>query len=117
MNLDPTPRLERDLPAMFDELAAPRTPDYLEAAIERASSRSQRPAWTFPERWLPMDIVTRPVDPRSPMRAIGILALIGVLIAAGLAAAYIGSSIALALGAVPPYARSVIASRTAFFSA
>ena len=91
MNLDPTPRLERDLPAMFDELAAPRTPDYLEAAIERASSRSQRPAWTFPERWLPMDIVTRPVDPRSPMRAIGILALIGVLIAAGLAAAYIGS--------------------------
>ena len=91
MNLDPTPRLERDLSAMFDELAAARTPDYLEAAIERASSRSQRPAWTFPERWLPMDIATRPVRTPGFPRAIGILALIGILIAAGLAAAYIGS--------------------------
>ena len=91
MNLDPTPRLERDLPAMFDELAAARTPDYLETAIERASSHSQRPAWTFPERWLPMDIATRPVRTPGFPRAIGILALIGILIAAGLAAAYIGS--------------------------
>ena len=37
-------RFDRVLPGLFDELAAARTPDYLEAAIERASSRPQRPA-------------------------------------------------------------------------
>ena len=53
------PRFDRVLPGLFDELADARTPDYLEAAIERASSRPQRPAWTFPGRWLPMEITTR----------------------------------------------------------
>ena len=54
-----------------------RTPDYLEAAIERASSRPQRPAWTFAGRWLPMDLVTTRVpSTRAPMRALGVLLLI-----------------------------------------
>jgi Tol biopolymer transport system component len=92
MSLDPMRRLDRVLPGLFDELAGARTPDYLEAAIERASSRSQRPRWTFPERWLPMEIATRPVQTqRFPARTIGILALIGLLIAAGLAAVYTGA--------------------------
>jgi len=54
MNMDRARRLERNLPGLFDELAEATFPDYLEAAIERASSNSQRPVWTFPARWLPM---------------------------------------------------------------
>jgi Tol biopolymer transport system component len=84
-------RFDRVLPGLFDELAAPRTPAYLEVAIERASSGPQRPSWTFPGRWLPIDITTRiaPVA-RMPWRQLGVLALIGLLLALTLAA-YIGS--------------------------
>ena len=84
-------RFDRVLPGLFDELAAARTPAYLEAAIERASSRNQRPAWTYPGRWLPMDITTTaaPVA-RMPWRQLGVLALIGLLLAVAIAA-YVGS--------------------------
>jgi dipeptidyl aminopeptidase/acylaminoacyl peptidase len=91
MTTERSNRFERVLPGLFDELADARTPDYLEAAIERASSRPQRPAWTFPERWLPMDVVTRSVPtPAFPWRQLGVLALIGLLIAAAVVA-YVGS--------------------------
>jgi Tol biopolymer transport system component len=82
---------DRALPNLFVELASPSTPDYLEAAIERASSRPQRPAWTYPGRWLPVDITTRaaPVA-QMPWRQLGILALIGLLLAV-VAVAYVGS--------------------------
>jgi len=85
-------RLVRSLAIALDDLAAARTPDYLEAAIERASSRPQRPASTFPERWLPMDLVTRRqiLAPNVPWRTLGTLALLALLIAAVLAA-YVGS--------------------------
>ena len=84
-------RIDRVLPPLFDELAAPHTPDYLEAAIERASSRPQRPSWTFPGRWLPVQISTSatPVA-RFPWRQLGVLAIIGILIA--VAAIAVGSS-------------------------
>ena len=85
MDMHPSARLERVLPGLMDELADARTPDYLEAAIEQASTRPQRPAWTFPERWIPMDIVTTPASSaRFPLPAMGILALIALLIAATL---------------------------------
>jgi dipeptidyl aminopeptidase/acylaminoacyl peptidase len=84
-------RLMRSLGAAFDDLAAARTPDYLEAAIERASSKPQRPSWTFPGRWLPMDVATRPVPtPTLPWRQIGAFALIALLLVAALAV-YVGS--------------------------
>ena len=85
-------RFDRVLPPLFDELAAPSTPDYLEAAIEHASSRPQRPAWTFPGRWLPVQISTSatPVA-RMPWRQIGVLAIIGILIAVA-AAAVVGTA-------------------------
>ena len=84
-------RLVRSLGAAFDDLAAARTPDYLEAAIERASSGPQHPAWTFPERWLPMDITrTRVPVARLPWRQLGVLALIAMLLAAALTV-YVGS--------------------------
>ena len=84
-------RLVRSMAIALDDLAAARTPDYLEAAIERASSRPQRPSWTFPERWLPMDLATSRVrTPGLPWRQLGVLALIALLLAVALAA-YVGS--------------------------
>ena len=82
---------DRALPNLFAELASASTPDYLETAIERASSRPQRPAWTYPGRWLPVDLTTQaaPVA-RMPWRQLGILALIGLLLATA-AVAYVGS--------------------------
>jgi Tol biopolymer transport system component len=91
MTMDGAARVDRALPALFDQLAEARTPDYLEAAIERASSRSQRPAWTYITRWLPMEITTTRVPAsRVPWRQLGVLALIAILVAAMLAV-YIGS--------------------------
>ena len=82
MTMERTTRVDRVLPALFVELADARTPVYLEAAIEQASSRPQRPAWTFPGRWLPMEISTRVASaPRMPMRTIALLALVALLAA------------------------------------
>jgi Tol biopolymer transport system component len=87
MTNDPMTRSDAAWHVLFEDLAAPQTPDYLEAAIERASHRSQRPAWTYPGRWLPMiDIAVRPVPAaRLPLRVIGagllILALLVALLA------------------------------------
>jgi hypothetical protein len=82
---------DRILPELFAELADARTPAYLEAAIERASSRPQRPAWTYPGRWLPGPTATdtHPTA-RGPWALLAVLALIGVLIALA-TAAYVGS--------------------------
>jgi len=86
-----TTRFERVLPGLFAELASPRTPDYLEAAIDTASTRPQRPAWTYPGRWLPMEITT-PVAPatRLPWRQLGILAVLALILAMA-AIAFVGS--------------------------
>jgi hypothetical protein len=90
MSIDRARRLEPRLPGLFDELADAHSPDYLEAAIDRASSGSQRPAWAFPARWLPVEVVTERVPTtRMPWRALGILALIALL--AAMAALFVGS--------------------------
>lgn len=90
-------RVER-LPDLLAEMYLGPTPDYRDDVLERASRTRQRPAWTFPERWLPMDLVERRrvLVPKLPWRAIGILALIALLLAA-LLAAYTGSH-----GTLPP---------------
>jgi RNA polymerase sigma-70 factor (ECF subfamily) len=91
MTMDRSTRVDRALPGLFDQLAEARTPDYLEAAIERASSRPQRPAWTFAGRWLPVELTSARVPTtRMPMRQLGVLALIAILVAAALAV-YVGS--------------------------
>ena len=92
MTMDRSLRADRVLVGLIDELADARTPDYLEAAIEQASSRPQRPAWTFPERWLPMaEITSRSTfAPRLPWRTIAIALLIIALLIAG-TVAFIGS--------------------------
>jgi len=91
MTLDPMIRSDAAWHVLLEDLATPQTPDYLEAAIERASTRSQRPSWTFPGRWLPMiDIAVRPVPAaRLPLRALGAGLLILALLVALLA--FVGS--------------------------
>lgn len=81
----PSDRLERHLPELLTELARPQTPDYLDDLLWQTAHTSQRPAWSFLERWLPMlDIAREPVlAPRVPWRSMGlVLALLALLLAA-----------------------------------
>jgi TolB protein len=77
------PRFERDVPVLLEELYLAGTPDYRDDLLLRIVRTRQRPAWSFPTRWIPMDIVTRRV-PFAPLpwRALGILALIVIAAAA-----------------------------------
>jgi hypothetical protein len=84
-------RHERDLSPILGDLAMAPYPDYVDDVLERTGRMRQRPAWTFPGRWLPMDITTRTTAaPRLPWRQLGILALIALLLATALAV-YVGT--------------------------
>ena len=84
-------RFESDLPALLADLYLAGTPNYRDDIVQQTARVPQRPAWTFPERWLPMELVTTRVPTtRLPLRQLGVLALIAILLAAVLAA-YIGS--------------------------
>jgi Tol biopolymer transport system component len=78
-------RLERDLPSILGDLAMGPYPDYIDDVLATTAQQRQRPAWSFPERWLPMvDIARQPVlAPRLPWRAISLAAvMIALLLAA-----------------------------------
>ncbi len=85
-------RFEQDLPALLADLYLAGTPDYRDDLVRQVALVRQRPAWTFPERWIPMAVVTRrPVlAPNAPWRALGTLVLLGLLVATAVAA-YVGS--------------------------
>jgi hypothetical protein len=92
----PSP-LDRQLTDLLGDLADPRYPDYFDDVLEKAMHRPQRPAWTFPERWIPMGVLARRTAfaPSLPWRPIVLMA---VLIAVAIAvAAFVGS-----LRRVPP---------------
>ena len=76
------------LRAALEDVGGSARPDYLSAIVARAGSVRQRPAWTFPERWLPMDIAARRVGvPRVGVVPATLFLLVAIL-AAGLA--YVG---------------------------
>jgi Tol biopolymer transport system component len=84
-------RFEQDLPALLADLYLAGTPDYRDDLVQRLDRVRQRPAWTFLERWLPVEIVTsRAPVARVPWRQLGVLAIIAILLATMLAV-YIGS--------------------------
>ena len=84
-------RFERSIPELMTELAPARVPDYFDDMLRQTAGATQRPAWSFPERWLPVEITARPLSMRSfPWRPVLVLALVVALIAAGLAL-YAGS--------------------------
>ena len=78
---------ERRISEAIDEIAAARPLDYLDDILRQTARTSQRPRWTFPERWLPVDTaLSRPtVFGRIPMRQLIVLALLVALAAAALA--------------------------------
>ena len=101
--------LERDLPAILGEIATGRYPDYIDDVLATTARRRQRPAWTFPERWLPVELVTSRVGTtRMPWRQMGVLALLLLLIAAALIG-YLGSQQTRLPAPFGPAANGVVA--------
>jgi len=84
-------RFDQDVPALLADLYLAGTPDYRDDLVRKVAGTRQRPTWTFPGRWLPMELTTARVPTaRLPMRQLGVLAIIAILVAA-LFAAYIGT--------------------------
>jgi Tol biopolymer transport system component len=85
-------RFEQELPDLLADLLIEPTPYYRDAVLQQTARIRQRPAWTIPERWLPMSVITlgRLTLKPIPWRTVGLLALLAVLLAAALAA-YAGS--------------------------
>lgn len=82
--MTPIDRFERRLPDDLEELAAARTPAYLDDLLRRTAATRQRPRWAIPERWLPMTIALRRPLLAPPMRLLAmgmalLLALLAVL--------------------------------------
>jgi Tol biopolymer transport system component len=77
-------RFERDLPELLTQLGLGPTPDYRDDIVRQTASMRQRPAWTLPERWLPMSAVTTRVasPPRAPLRLLAVAALLILAVAA-----------------------------------
>src|SRR5947208_15570299 len=83
-------RYEQRLPDLMDELAAANTPDYFDDMLRAAARTAQRPAWSAPERWLPMGVIARPLPVHSfPWRPILVAAWVVLLALASIA--YIGA--------------------------
>ena len=75
-------RIEAGMPRLLSELAEPRMPDYLDIVASRTADSRQRPAWTFPERWLPMSVVAvAPIGRHIPRWAFLVALLILALVA------------------------------------
>jgi dipeptidyl aminopeptidase/acylaminoacyl peptidase len=84
-------RFEHDLPVLLDDLYFAGTPDYRDDLVQQIARMRQRPAWTFPGRWFPMDLVTTRVPTTQlPWRQLTVLAVLAALLAATLAF-YFGS--------------------------
>ena len=69
----------------LEDLASPQFPEYFDDVLAEATARGQRPAWTFPERWIPMSTIARRPSfaPALPWRTIGIALLLLALLVAG----------------------------------
>jgi Tol biopolymer transport system component len=74
-------------------------PDYVDNLLSRTERMSQRPGWTFPERWFPMSTITATLSARRPasLRPLIVLAIVAALIAGALLVYVVGS-----LNRVPP---------------
>lgn len=79
-------RIELRMPQLMDELAPARVPDYVDDMLRLAARTPQRPAWSTPERWLPMGVIARIEPARTfPWRPVLVAVLVLVAAAAALA--------------------------------
>ena len=83
---------ERRIAEAIDDIATARLPEYLDDVFQVTARSSQRPRWTFLERWLPMDTTLGrgPAGFRLPIRSLALLLLL-LAIVGGAIAAYVGS--------------------------
>ncbi len=81
-------RFEQDLPDLLAQLAPRAKPDYRDDIVRQTARMRQRPAWMFPERWLPVSVIsTRAfVAPPIRWRVVGVVALLLLALAIGLVA-------------------------------
>jgi len=84
-------QFERRLPALLDDLAVTRMPDYADVLLARTAATRQRPGWTFLERWIPMSALTRRLAaaPQVPLRLAVVFA---ILVAAAIVGAIVAGS-------------------------
>ena len=81
-----TDRFERDLPDLLAQLAPRAVPDYRDDIVRQTADMRQRPAWMFPERWLPVSVITSRAFAAPPIRwrVVGVVVLL-LALAIGLA--------------------------------
>jgi Tol biopolymer transport system component len=92
---------EPDFSRLLGDLAMESPPYYRDDIVRRTARMPQRPAWTFPERWLPVDLTTQRVT-IAPFRwrPIAVLFVLAALLIATLMAVTIGNQRKLP---APPY--------------
>ena len=80
-------RFDQDLPDLLAQVAQAPAPDYRDFIVQQTARMRQRPAWTFPERWLPMSAVTSraAIGPRFPLRIMAVAAILLVVLIVGAA--------------------------------
>lgn len=79
--------LDRSLASWLHEQTA--TPAYLDEVLERTRQKRQRPAWSIPERWIPMQLTMRPAIVPRQLVYVALLALL--IAAAAIAVVTIGA--------------------------
>ena len=84
-------RFERDLPDLLADLVSPAPPEDLADALSAMASVRQRPAWTFPLRWLPGRLEIS-IAPRMSWRLVGLLAIVAIVLAAMVIGALLAGS-------------------------
>ena len=84
--MTPIDGLERQLTTGLTDLAGTSTPDYRDNILRQVARTRQRPLWTFPERWLPMAVISQPRAGVPPSRSLALVLLIAALMVATLAA-------------------------------
>ncbi len=94
--MTPIDRFERHLPTHLVELANPQVPDYLNDLLTQTARQRQRPAWTFPERWIPMTLLSRTGVPVRPLRQTWLfLAIVALTLAMLAGLAVVGARLVL----------------------
>jgi Tol biopolymer transport system component len=80
-------RFEQELSDYLGQLSPGPMPDYRDDIVRQTAHMRQRPAWTLPERWLPVSVVTTRAFAAPPIRwrIVGLVALLLLALAVGLA--------------------------------
>ena len=81
MSAQRIPAFDQVLGRWLEEAAEPSRVGYLDEVLAQTSRRRQRPAWSFPGRWLPLDVVPRPrLGPATVSMVLVLAALLALTI-------------------------------------